>query len=187
MNGDVLTSHCFAEGLLRQIPEAVVTVLRSACAAVATTTHLSADNVSITHCVVEGFSKQSLQGAVVTGHSSVVTVVCTTANGDVLTSHCFAEGLLRQIPEAFVTTSQCACATTAHLPVDDVSITHFIAEGFSKQSLQGAEMVLLFVEYALITHCLAEGFSKRNLAKLTPAPAIDTFSHAAVLLRQMMH
>ena len=68
---------------MRQIPDAVVTVLRSACAAVATTTHLPADDVSITHCVAEGFLKQSLQGA-------VVAVVCTTANGDVLTSHCFA-------------------------------------------------------------------------------------------------
>ena len=55
VNGDVLTSHCFAEGLLRQIPEAVVTVLRSACAAVATTTHLPADDVSITHYIISNY------------------------------------------------------------------------------------------------------------------------------------
>ena len=58
--GDVLTSHCFAEGLLRQVPDAVVTVLRSSCAAVATK-HLGADNVSITHCLAKGCLQQSLQ------------------------------------------------------------------------------------------------------------------------------
>ena len=90
---------------------------------------------------------------------------------------------MRQIPEAVVTVLRSACAavaTTTHLSAVDFSITHCVAEGCLKQSLQGAVVVLLVVDYVSITHCLAEGFSKRNLAKLTPAPAIDTFSRAAV-------